>query len=170
MTYPTELLEKAEFEIATFERVSATTSAELVEEVKRLRALQGEHGQSLLHTRVDAALQQTFRLELADASGTPFAPNERREHLLILFSEMMKGIGRDRFAETPVEVLDQFSVMSVVQNHDTAGLLRSLVNAFMVAYCTPETTARAYLTLLAIEVLRVEVAQARKSAAGGTVH
>lgn len=37
-TYPTELVEKAEYEAHVFERVSAETGVELIEEVKRLRA------------------------------------------------------------------------------------------------------------------------------------
>ena len=37
MSYPTELIEKAKFELKTFERVSADTGVELVAEVERLR-------------------------------------------------------------------------------------------------------------------------------------
>lgn len=36
--YPTELVEKAKFEMTIFERVSAETGNELIEEVLRLRA------------------------------------------------------------------------------------------------------------------------------------
>jgi len=36
--YPTELVEKAKFEMAIFERVSAETGNELIAEVLRLRA------------------------------------------------------------------------------------------------------------------------------------
>lgn len=38
MTYPTELVEKAKYEMKVFERVSADTGTELIAEVKRLRA------------------------------------------------------------------------------------------------------------------------------------
>ena len=60
----------------------------------------------------------------------------------------------ERFLETPVERLDQFAVMSVVKNHDTAGLLRSLLNSFMIAYGCPETADRAFAALLELEALR----------------
>lgn len=39
MGYPTELVEKAKFEMSTFERVSADTGAELIAEVERLRQI-----------------------------------------------------------------------------------------------------------------------------------
>jgi len=82
---------------------------------------------------------------------------------MILFAEIIKGMGADRFSETPVELLDQFAVMSVIKNHDTGGLLRSLVNSFLIAYSTPETADRAYLALMQLEALRVEVGEARKA-------
>lgn len=39
MTYPTELIEMAEYEVRIFERVSSTTSQLLIDEVKKLRAI-----------------------------------------------------------------------------------------------------------------------------------
>lgn len=38
MEYPTELVAKAKYELAVFERVAMDTGAELVSEVERLRA------------------------------------------------------------------------------------------------------------------------------------
>lgn len=112
--------------------------------------------------RVDVALQHQYRCELADPkTGKPFSAEERRQCLTLLFTEIAKGMGLERFAETPVERLDQFAVMSVVKNQDTAGLLRSLVNSFMIAYSTPETAERAFRALLDIEALRAEVGHAR---------
>jgi hypothetical protein len=117
---------------------------------------------SVVAERVDVALQHQYRCELADPkTGKAFSADERRRHLTLLFTEIAKGMGLDRFAETPVERLDQFAVMSVVKNQDTAGLLRSLVNSFMIAYSTPETSERAFRALLEIEALRAEVGHAR---------
>lgn len=124
----------------------------------------------LLASRVDTAMQHTFRLELADAAtGKPFSPEQRREHLMILFAEIIKGMGADRFAETPIELLDQFAIMSVINNHDTGGLLRSLVNSFLIAYSTPETADRAYVALTQLEALRVEVEKARSAVSANLV-
>ena len=139
--------------MSEMDRATVPDHVELVREIAKL-----------LTSRVEAAMQHTFRLELADAaSGKPFAPEQRREHLMILFAEIIKGMGADRFSETPVELLDQFAVMSVIKNHDTGGLLRSLVHSFLIAYSTPETADRAYLALMQLEALRVEVGEARKA-------
>ena len=117
----------------------------------------------LIESRVEKAMEHPhFRLELADGkTGLPLSAEKRRESLRILFGEIIKGMGLERFAETPVELLDQFAVMSVMKNHDTAGLLRSLVNSFMIAYACPETSERAFAALVQIEGLRAEVADSK---------
>lgn len=116
----------------------------------------------LIDQRVDVAMSHKFRCELMDSkTGVPMAQSQRREALTVLFEQMAHAMGVDRFAETPVERLDQFSVMSVANNHDTGGLLRSLVNSFMIAYSDPATSGRAFEALLKIEALRAEVAEAR---------
>ena len=116
----------------------------------------------LIRQRVEVALSNRFRCELASpTTGQPLPPEERRRTLTILFTELAKGMGLERFLETPVERLDQFAVMSVVKNHDTAGLLRSLLNSFMIAYSCPETADRAFAALLELEALRAEIADAR---------
>ena len=124
----------------------------------------------LIESRVEKAMERPhFRLELADGkTGMPLSPEKRRENLRILFGEILKGMGVEHFAKTPVELLDQFAVMSVVKNHDTAGLLRSLINSFVIAYSTPETSDRAFLALTQLEDLRAEVAQARVQTSDNT--
>ena len=122
--------------------------------------------EDLIRQRVDVALANRFRCELASpATGKPMPPHERRRTLTILFTEIAKGMGLERFLETPVERLGQFAVMSVVKNHDTSGLLRSLVNSFMIAYSYPETVDRAFAALLELEALRAEVAHANRQPA-----
>lgn len=119
--------------------------------------------ETLIQQRVDVALANRFRCELASpTNGQPLTTEERRRTLTILFAEIAKGMGLERFLETPVERLDQFAVMSVVKNHDTSGLLRSLVNSFMIAYSCPETADRAFAALLELEALRAELADARR--------
>lgn len=117
----------------------------------------------LIKQRVDIALEHTFRLELADSKGLKIKA-EREEILISLFGEIARGMGLDRFMETPVERLDQFAVMSLVKNHDTCGLLLSLVNSFMIAYSTPETVNEAYEALVTLERLRGQVAAELKTA------
>lgn len=122
--------------------------------------------EAVVANRVEVALSHRFHCELAHPkTGLALNEEERRKALTALFSEIAKSMGLERFAETPVERLDQFAVMSVVNNHDTGGLLRSLVNSFMIAYANPKTSERAFQALLQIEGLRAEVARAR-----GQVH
>lgn len=62
---------------------------------------------------------------------------------------------------TPAVALEQLCVVSAVKNHDTAGLLKSLINSFMIAYVTPETSDQAYAHLVGLEALRQDVNQQR---------
>ena len=127
----------------------------------------------LIESRVEKAMEHPhFRLELADGkTGLPLSAEKRRESLRILFGEIIKGMGLERFAETPVELLDQFAVMSVVKDDDTAGLLRSLINSFVIAYSTPETSDRAVQALTQLEGLRGEVSKTlRQSSPKEVVH
>lgn len=118
--------------------------------------------EQLLQTQVALALDCKFRLELANkATGQPMTREERAHFLMCAFFEISKGMGIDRLMQTPAERLDQFAVMSVMKDHDTAGLLRSLVNSFMIAYACPETSDRAFAALVQIEGLRAEVAESK---------
>lgn len=94
------------------------------------------------------------RLELGRPDGAAVDQAERRRILTVLVPEMEKAIGIDRLEELPPVVIDQFCIMSVLKNHDTQGLLRSLVNSFMAAYIVPETSEAAYAFLQGIEQIR----------------
>mgnify|MGYP007063549722 FL=1 len=118
--------------------------------------------QTLIKPHVDLAMAHQFRLELVHPhTQQRMTPAQREEFLTLAFAEIAKGMGIDRFMQTPAERLDQFAVMSVMKNHDTAGLLRSLVNSFMIAYACPETSERAFAALVQIEGLRAEVADSK---------
>ena len=118
--------------------------------------------EALIKPHVDMALAHQFRLELVHPHTQQRMTSEQREEFLTrAFAEIAKGMGIDRFLQTPAERLDQFAVMSVMKNHDTAGLLRSLVNSFMIAYACPETSDRAFAALVQIEGLRAVVADSK---------
>ena len=118
--------------------------------------------EKLVKAHVELAHGLQFRLELVSpATRERMNAEERRDFLTRSFVEIAKGMGVDRFMQTPPERLDQFAVMSVLKNHDTQGLLRSLVNSFMIAYACPETTERAFAALIHIEGLRAEVADSK---------
>lgn len=118
--------------------------------------------EKLIQERVDLAMKHKFRVELASpATGQELTPVERHAFLTRAFGEISRGMGVDRFLQTPVERMDQFAVMSVQKNHETAGLLLSLMNSFMIAYACPETSDRAFAALVQIEGLRAEVADTK---------
>lgn len=111
--------------------------------------------------KVDSAMQQVFRLEVGDQNGEPCSDEHRKEILTILFGQIYDAVGAKRFLELPPEALDQFAVMSLVKNHDTQGLLSSLINSFMIAYLTPETSDEAFKCLEKLEGMRKEIGDAR---------
>ena len=118
--------------------------------------------QDIIKSRVDLVKDMQFRLELIHpGSKQRMTPAQREEFLVMAFSEIAKGMGIDRFMQTPAERMEQFAVMSVMKNHDTAALLRSLVNSFMIAYACPETSDRAFEALTQIESLRAVVADSK---------
>jgi hypothetical protein len=84
-----------------------------------------------------------------------------RDYLRRAFTDIGKRVGIDVLERTPAVMLDQLAIMSAMKNHDTAGLLKSLSNSFMIAYVTPETSERAYAHLVGLEALRGEVQQRR---------
>jgi len=62
---------------------------------------------------------------------------------------------------TPVIALEQFCITAALKDHDVAGLLKSLINSFMVGYLTPETSDRAFAHLEGLEDIRTRVATHR---------
>lgn len=115
--------------------------------------------------KVAAAMEVPhFRLQLA-LDGGPVGDDRRREILSASFAQLRMALGAERFDATPAEVLDQLTVMSVIRDHDTRGLLVSLVNSFMIAYVTPETCDGAYTCLEELERLRTVVGRVRGSRA-----
>lgn len=109
------------------------------------------------------------RLELGgkvkDGQYLPSDPAFVREATGKCMAEIATRVGLDFFQEADAVRLEQFSIMSICQNHDTGGLLRSLINSFFDAYNHPETNARAYQCLLTLEALRREVEVDQKAVA-----
>lgn len=115
----------------------------------------------IVNLKVQEALQNNYRLELGSAPGTPIDDAQREKNLTILFNELVIALGIERFMETPVEALDQVAVMTVVKNHDTRGIFVSLINSFIAAYQTPETSEKAFKCLEELESLKVAAANIR---------
>lgn len=123
---------------------------------------------------VDGGAMEAVRRKVCEATSVPHyrlgmtrnrqvvSPAERSLTLMTLFAEIRRAVGGERFDAIPAEMLDQFCVMSLSKNHDTHGLLNSLINSFMIAYGVPETNGPAFDALLKIEKLRAEVGRLRQ--------
>lgn len=96
------------------------------------------------------------RLELAgkNEDGSPMTPEQHRENRRLVMIDIAERVGLHFFEMTDAVLIDQLITVSVLQNHDTAGLLRSLINSFLIAYTKPETSNLAYQQLQGLELLR----------------
>ena len=122
--------------------------------------------QALIAEAVDKKLQELAAIPMGSASGRRLElgvadPSVIPDVYRKGFTDIAERLGLHFFELSPVVALDQLVVMSINKNHDTAGLLKSLINSFLVAYVTPETSDRAYSNLVGLESLRAEVAARR---------
>lgn len=102
------------------------------------------------------------RLSLAglNADGSEMTPCQHRENRRLLMTDIAERVGLHFFEMTDAVLLDQLIAVSVARNQDTAGLLRSLINSFLISYSCPETTQSASQHLVGLEMLRAS-AEAR---------
>ncbi len=116
----------------------------------------------LIADRIEVGLSiSSITWPLNPRTKAPLTIEERKEWLARSFYEICAGMGFERFLEVPVERLVRFSLKAIENDHDTKGLLKSLLNSFMIAYSAPETSDHAYRALLTLESLRGQVADAR---------
>lgn len=110
------------------------------------------------------------RVEVAvkNSDGTLMTPEQHREKRRLVMIDIAERLGLHFFEMTDAVLLDQLIAVSAVQNHDTAGLLRSLINSFLIAYTKPETSGLAYQQLQGLEVLRAYIEKGMPPVAGMT--
>lgn len=98
------------------------------------------------------------RLELSFAGATP---ELIKEQVLPQLIDIGRRLGTEFLMNSPAVMLEQFSIMAIMRNEDTAGLISSLLNGFMLAYMTPETVDGAVTQLNGLSALRREIAVSR---------
>lgn len=98
-----------------------------------------------------------YQLAVSNAQGTAKTPEEHREMRRLLLTDIAERLGLHFFQMADTVLLDQLVTVSVIKNHDTAGLLKSLINSFLIAYTNGETTTQAYQCLQALEMLRAMI-------------
>lgn len=109
---------------------------------------------------LDHGIATGRRLELA---GSGLTPDTIEAALIAQFVDIGRRLGSEFLHNTPAVALEQLAVMAITRNHDTAGLIKSLINSFMIAYITPETSEQAFGHLVSLEALRTEIAHTRSA-------
>lgn len=127
--------------------------------------------QALIEDAVEKKLSELDGVPVGLATGRRMElgakdPSKIRDIYRRSFTDIAERLGLHFFEMTPVVALDQLVVVSVTKNQDTAGLVKSLINSFLVAYVTPETHQRAYDCLEGLEALRTEVSTRRRQLLG----
>jgi hypothetical protein len=116
-------------------------------------------------TAVEAKLQELASIPVGVLTGRRLELGgdkaKASEGMRRLFTDIGERVGLHFLEMTPAVLLEQFAIQSVLKDHDTAGLLKSLINSFLIDYATPETNDQAYGHLLSLEALRATVAADR---------
>lgn len=94
-------------------------------------------------------------------NGVSLTAEQLHDGLSRNFTDVANRLGVEFFMGLPAVLLEQFTLMSIMRNEDCAGLLKSLINSFMITYVTPETSGTAFSHLEGLEALRAEVAKTR---------
>jgi hypothetical protein len=93
--------------------------------------------------------------------GITITPEQLHIALGANFYDVATKLGIQFFQALPVAVLEQFVLRAIMRDEDSAGLLKSLINSFMLTYLTEETSAEAFTQLLGLEALRGRLAKSR---------
>lgn len=127
----------------------------------------------IIHLAVLAKLNELSDQPIGSKSGRTITADDLRNKgfnltaeqvhagLAANFNNVAQRLGVEFFMALPAAALEQFVFMSILRNEDCAGLLKSLINSFMVTYMTAATAERAFTHLEGLEALRAQVAKSR---------
>lgn len=99
--------------------------------------------------KVAEAMQYAPRLELGAAS--PGMAPSREELLTVSFREIVKATSLDTLLTAPPALLEQLSVLAIVNNENVKGILVQLIRVYMMLWGTPETNGYAQEVLREME-------------------
>lgn len=112
------------------------------------------------------ATGRRYEMVGTNEDGSPITSGQHRENRRRVLRDVAERLGLHFFEKTDAVLLDQLVTVSAIHNHDTAGLLRSLINSFLIAYTNAETTRQAYEHLQGLELLRARL----ERGVGATTH
>lgn len=101
-----------------------------------------------------AATGRRYEAAAKNGDGSLMTPSQLRDGKRRVMTDIAQRLGLHFFQMTDAVMLDQLIAVSAMQNHDTAGLLRSLINSFLITYTNQETTTLAFQQLQGLELLR----------------
>lgn len=113
-----------------------------------------------------AATGRRYEAAAKNGDGSLMTPSQLRDGKRRVMTDIAQRLGLHFFQMTDAVMLDQLIAVSAMQNHDTAGLLRSLINSFLITYTNQETTTLAFQQLQRLELLRAHV----EKGVGATKH
>jgi hypothetical protein len=115
----------------------------------------------LNQTPVGAASGRVLTIDDLLGNGHALSPEQLQKALIISFTDIAERLGIQFFQSLPAAALEQFTLMSILRNEDCAGLLKSVINSFMLTYMTQATADGAFGHLQGLEELRKQVAVSR---------
>ena len=107
--------------------------------------------------KVAEAMSYAPRLELSEDGKTPSSANDREAVLLTTFREIVKATSLDTLMTAPPALLEQLSVLAVVNNENVKGILEQVIRVYMTLWGTPETNEYARQLLRDMETAAREM-------------
>lgn len=102
-------------------------------------------------SKVAQAMAFAPRLSLSDNGIKPVTETEREWMLTVSFREIVKATSIDTLMTAPPALLEQLSILAVVNNENVKGILVQVIRVYMLLWGTPETNALARQFLLDME-------------------
>lgn len=91
------------------------------------------------------------RLEASQDGFTPVSSQEREVLLTVSYREIVKATSLDTLMAAPPGLLEQLSVLALVNNENIKGILVQVIRVYMLLWGTPETNALARQILVDME-------------------
>lgn len=104
-----------------------------------------------IEKKVDEAMAFKPRLELMGDDMKMASKEERRSLLLISFREIVKATSIDMLMRAPPALLEQISVLALVNNENVKGVLNQVMRVYMLLWGLPETNEYARNVLIEME-------------------
>lgn len=104
-----------------------------------------------IEEKVAQTMASKPRLELAEAQGGALDAASREVLLRTSFREIVKATSLDTLMTAPPALLEQVSVLALVNNENIKGILVQLIRVYLMLWGAPETNAYARTVLLDME-------------------